>query len=235
MRIARLLHDAAVRQPRPGTAPALSLVTLVLVFGGYVTLDKVCKADPVCRAKQVSGPQMVIVDMPSSADLAAMVGDPSTLLPLAVPFRLPDYDLLAAPGDGDPSVDPDMDRAGEPKETVNTRRATALSRPADVPRVTVQNKPADAPRVMALNKPADAPRVTGLSKPVDALATRPCANRSAPGCVRPHGGAIRVAELQRTHEQTRHERAVRNSSTHGAALQRSPSNHIDVAKLYRGH
>ncbi|WP_241021817.1 hypothetical protein [Burkholderia sp. Ac-20353] len=207
----RLLHDAAVRQPRAGTAPALSLVTLVLVFGGYVALDRVCKADPVCRAQQVSGPQTVIVNMPSPAELAAMVGDPSTMLPPGVPFRLPDDDLLAAVGGGGPSVDPSMGRAVERNETTDARRVTALS------------------------NAADAPHVTALSEPAGTLAARPCADRAEPGCVRAYGGAVRIARLQDRHEPTRRLHGIRDVSAHVGVARRSTPNKFDIAKLYRGH
>ncbi|RAD87822.1 hypothetical protein DN553_31035, partial [Burkholderia multivorans] len=41
---------AAFRRPRASTAPLLSILTLVLLVGGYVLSDRMCKADPACRA-----------------------------------------------------------------------------------------------------------------------------------------------------------------------------------------
>lgn len=48
-RIARTLRDAAFRQPSASSAPILSIVTLVLLVGGYVMVDRTCKTDPVCK------------------------------------------------------------------------------------------------------------------------------------------------------------------------------------------
>ncbi|WP_175689926.1 hypothetical protein [Burkholderia anthina] len=48
-RVARALRNAAFRRPRASGAPILSILTLVLLVGGYVTVDQRCKADPVCR------------------------------------------------------------------------------------------------------------------------------------------------------------------------------------------
>lgn len=49
-RIARRLRDAASRQPSASSAPILSILTLVLLVGGYVMVDRTCKTNPVCRA-----------------------------------------------------------------------------------------------------------------------------------------------------------------------------------------
>ncbi|MCA8272747.1 hypothetical protein LGN17_09495 [Burkholderia sp. AU30280] len=54
-RIARALRNAAFRRPRASSAPILSLLTLVLLVGGYVTVDRTCKADPVCRGSNEYG------------------------------------------------------------------------------------------------------------------------------------------------------------------------------------
>ncbi|KER72876.1 hypothetical protein HR51_09775 [Burkholderia cepacia] len=54
-RVARALRNAAFRRPRASSAPILSILTLVLLVGGYVTVDRTCKADPVCRGSNGSG------------------------------------------------------------------------------------------------------------------------------------------------------------------------------------
>ncbi|KVT18565.1 hypothetical protein WT24_30550 [Burkholderia sp. MSMB1078WGS] len=48
-RVARALRNAASQRPRASSAPILSILTLVLLVGGYVTVDQTCKADPACR------------------------------------------------------------------------------------------------------------------------------------------------------------------------------------------
>ncbi|MDR0243930.1 MAG: hypothetical protein LBJ65_20235 [Burkholderia sp.] len=47
--VAHTLRNAALRRPSASSAPILSLLTLVLLVGGYVMVDRTCKADPVCR------------------------------------------------------------------------------------------------------------------------------------------------------------------------------------------
>ncbi|KAF1039383.1 MAG: hypothetical protein GAK33_01222 [Burkholderia lata] len=53
-RIARALRNAAFHRPRASSAPILSILTLVLLVGGYVVVDRTCKADPVCRGSNSS-------------------------------------------------------------------------------------------------------------------------------------------------------------------------------------
>lgn len=48
-RVAHALRDASFRRPSASSAPILSLLTLVLMVGGYVMVDRTCRADPVCR------------------------------------------------------------------------------------------------------------------------------------------------------------------------------------------
>ncbi|WP_176048380.1 hypothetical protein [Burkholderia sp. BCC1644] len=48
-RVAHSLRNATFRRPSASSAPILSLLTLVLLVGGYVMVDRTCKADPVCR------------------------------------------------------------------------------------------------------------------------------------------------------------------------------------------
>ncbi|POM17480.1 hypothetical protein CSX04_05778 [Burkholderia cepacia] len=54
-RVTRTLRNAAFRRPRASSAPILSILTLVLLVGGYVMVDRTCNADPVCRGSRISG------------------------------------------------------------------------------------------------------------------------------------------------------------------------------------
>ncbi|MGU7812313.1 ATP-dependent serine protease [Burkholderia sp. AW49-1] len=55
-RVAAAVRGAAVQRPRPSSAPLLSILTLVVLVGGYVTYDRACRADPVCRGPSASRP-----------------------------------------------------------------------------------------------------------------------------------------------------------------------------------
>ncbi|WP_179404412.1 hypothetical protein [Burkholderia guangdongensis] len=67
-------------------------MTLVLLFGGYVVFDRMCEADPVCRAHDVSGdPSMQIPSLP------------------VYPFHSIAEDHLEVAGDGDAGVRQDVD------------------------------------------------------------------------------------------------------------------------------
>lgn len=55
-RIGAAVRNAAIRRPSASSAPLLSILTLVLLVGGYVTFDRTCKADPVCRGQGAPGP-----------------------------------------------------------------------------------------------------------------------------------------------------------------------------------
>ncbi|WP_185642714.1 ATP-dependent serine protease [Burkholderia sp. Bp9140] len=55
-RVAAAVRSAAVRRPSASSAPILSILTLVLLVGGYVTFDRTCKANPVCRGQGAPGP-----------------------------------------------------------------------------------------------------------------------------------------------------------------------------------
>lgn len=89
-RIARTLRNAAFRRPRASSAPLLSIVTLVLLVGGYVTVDRTCKADPVCRG--AGTPAAVI-----GSDLLASNDPALPVLPAPVyPFHSTDGTQAAA-------------------------------------------------------------------------------------------------------------------------------------------
>ena len=52
-RASRALRNAAFQQPRASTAPILSILTLVLLVGGYVVVDRTCKADPPVAVRMI--------------------------------------------------------------------------------------------------------------------------------------------------------------------------------------
>ncbi|MGU7768584.1 hypothetical protein ACV229_00180 [Burkholderia sp. MR1-5-21] len=114
----------------------MSLVTLILLFGGYVALDQFCKADPVCRAQDGSGVQSVIVDLPSAADFAVLSREPSTPAPPAFSLGSSDEARLADAGDGGPSASQDAEQGAgrmvEGTEPADARRATIASKPTDL-------------------------------------------------------------------------------------------------------
>ncbi|RKU04655.1 ATP-dependent serine protease [Burkholderia sp. Nafp2/4-1b] len=58
-RIAAAVRGAAIRRPRPSSAPLLSILTVVLLVGGYVTFDRTCRSDPVCRGQGAPGPATI--------------------------------------------------------------------------------------------------------------------------------------------------------------------------------
>ncbi|AFQ49748.1 hypothetical protein [Burkholderia cepacia] len=62
-RVAAAARSAAVRQPSASSAPLLSILTLVLLVGGYVTFDRMCQANPVCRGQGTPAP--VAADTPT--------------------------------------------------------------------------------------------------------------------------------------------------------------------------
>ncbi|NHV31596.1 hypothetical protein [Burkholderia sp. D-99] len=98
-RIARTLRNAAFRRPRASSAPILSILTLVLLVGGYVTVDRTCKADPVCRGSDVSG---------ATASDAGPYASNDPVLPVlpapAYPFHSTDGTQVAAARPGSPDV-----------------------------------------------------------------------------------------------------------------------------------
>ncbi|OMG69536.1 hypothetical protein [Burkholderia ubonensis] len=130
-RIARFLHHVAIHQPRASSAPMLSLVTLVLVFGGYVALDKMCQADPVCRAPNLPGAPVIIGDLRTPADLAPPPGDPALpMLPLPTnPFHSFDEAQLAADAPAGPSVDQPAGRAIAGAAPAGVRHASVAHAP----------------------------------------------------------------------------------------------------------
>ncbi|KVH67098.1 hypothetical protein WJ41_00960 [Burkholderia ubonensis] len=214
VRIARFLHHVAIHQPRASSAPMLSLATLVLVFGGYVALDRMCQADPACRAPNVPSASAIIGDLRTPADLAlplvSLPGDPALpLLPLelpAYPFHALDEEQLAADSAVGPSVD----------------------------------QPAD--RTIASAAPAGVRHASAARAPGTMVAARPCKAHAAPGCARAHAAPIRTAELRNRPSVTHHEPpmirpvdARPEPARPEPARQQQASNGMHATRLYHGH
>ncbi|WP_027781328.1 MULTISPECIES: hypothetical protein [Burkholderia] len=90
-RVARALRNAAFQRPRASSAPILSILTLVLLVGGYVTVDQTCKADPVCRGSGAPAAVATEAALPASNDPFL----PVVPTPL-YPFHSPDETQVAA-------------------------------------------------------------------------------------------------------------------------------------------
>jgi hypothetical protein len=98
-RVARALRNTAFRQPHASSAPILSILTLVLLVGGYVMVDRRCKADPVCRGSNVSGATPVEAGPHASNDPVPPV------LPASVhPSHSPDGSQMAKARSSSPAV-----------------------------------------------------------------------------------------------------------------------------------
>ncbi|WP_233344253.1 hypothetical protein [Burkholderia cepacia] len=98
-RVTRTLRNAASRRPRASSAPILSILTLVLLVGGYVMVDRTCNADPVCRGTNISGA--------TASDAGAYVSNDPVLpvLPApAYPFHSTDGTQVAAARQRSPDV-----------------------------------------------------------------------------------------------------------------------------------
>ncbi|PCE32455.1 hypothetical protein [Burkholderia ubonensis] len=148
MRIARSLHHAAIHQPRASSAPLLSLVTLVLVFGGYVAFDKMCQADPVCRAPDLPSATVIIGGLRAPAERVTPPGDPALPMPPpAYPFYSLDEEQLAANTESGPSAGQAVDRT------------IASAAPADAQHPTT----ARAPDAMVAARPCTARAAPGCA------------------------------------------------------------------------
>ncbi|WP_242448886.1 hypothetical protein [Burkholderia metallica] len=114
-RIARMLRNAALRRPRASSAPLLSIVTLVLLVGGYVAVDRTCKADPVCRGPGMPGAPVPEAGLQASNDALLPV------LPVPVyPFHAIDGTQVAA----------NPPHAGGSANAVESAQRTAAARTA---------------------------------------------------------------------------------------------------------
>ncbi|MXN77094.1 hypothetical protein GR157_20425 [Burkholderia sp. 4701] len=205
-RIARFFRHVAVDQPRASTAPMLSLVTLFLLFGGYVGLDRMCRNDPVCQVQSVSEAPAIAGDLRAQAELATQSADLPVLPPPLYPFRATDQARAAAGEGGGPGAD-----------------RLAAGAIEDAP-------PARAP------VPVRAQNAAAARAPGRTLAARPCGLRNESGCTRMRAAALRTAEPRNKHDAARRtQTTVRRVSVHPGPARRSGAHRIDVARLYRGH
>ncbi|KWF25022.1 hypothetical protein [Burkholderia pseudomultivorans] len=122
-RVARALRNASLRRPSPATAPLLSIATVVLLVGGYVATDRMCRADPTCRPPDASG--VTVADARASDDSATLPGDPSLpVLPVPVyPFHSVDAPQLAVDRHGATGAGAQSVRASRSVGTIATAAA----------------------------------------------------------------------------------------------------------------
>ncbi|WP_322023719.1 ATP-dependent serine protease [Burkholderia sp. BCC1977] len=134
-RVAAAVRSAAVRQPRASSAPLLSILTLVLLVGGYVTFDRTCRADPVCHGQGAPGP--------AAADAGLHAADAPTLPVAPAPayaFHPADraaVDTARLADAGQPSEADQPDLAGTSRHATG-RMATTLARHAPAVREPVR-------------------------------------------------------------------------------------------------
>ncbi|KVN85167.1 hypothetical protein [Burkholderia ubonensis] len=215
-RIARFLHHVAIHQPRASSAPMLSLATLVLVFGGYVALDRMCQADPACRAPNLPSASAIIGDLRTPADLASplvsLPGDPVLPLELpAYPFHALDEAQLAA----DAAVGPSVDRPAD--------RTIASAAPAGVRHASA----ARAPGTMVAARPCKAHAAPGCARAHTApirtaeLRNRPSVTHHEPPMIRPVDARPEPARPEPARQQQ--------------ARQQQASNGMHATRLYHGH
>ncbi|KVN67865.1 hypothetical protein WM03_31370 [Burkholderia ubonensis] len=215
-RIARFLHHVAIHQPRASSAPMLSLATLVLVFGGYVALDRMCQADPACRAPNLPSASAIIGDLRTSADLASplvsLPGDPVLPLELpAYPFHALDEEQLAADSAVGPSVDQPADRTIASAAPAGVRHASA----ARAPGTTVAARPCKAHAAPGCARAHAAPIRTAE------LRNRPSVTHHEPPMIRPVDARPEPARPEPARQQQ--------------ARQQQASNGMHATRLYQGH
>ncbi|WP_321903495.1 hypothetical protein [Burkholderia cenocepacia] len=124
-RVARALRNAAFQRPRASSAPILSILTLVLLVGGYVMVDQTCKADPVCRGSGVPGA------VATGAVLQASYEPLIPVVPAPVyPFHSTDETAVAA---RPPLANPPQDAplAGKPARRMAVAQAAPSLRAPD--------------------------------------------------------------------------------------------------------
>ncbi|KWC29524.1 hypothetical protein WL48_24795 [Burkholderia ubonensis] len=215
-RIARFLHHVAIHQPRASSAPMLSLATLVLVFGGYVALDRMCQADPACRAPNLPSASAIIGDLRTPADLASplvsLPGDPVLPLELpAYPFHALDEAQLAADAAVGPSVDRPADRTIASAAPAGVRHASA----ARAPGTTVAARPCKAHAAPGCARAHAAPIRTAE------LRNRPSVTHHEPPMIRPVDARPEPARPEPARQQQ--------------ARQQQASNGMHATRLYHGH
>ncbi|WP_175826211.1 ATP-dependent serine protease [Burkholderia sp. Bp9031] len=115
-RVAAAVRNAAIQRPRASSAPLLSILTLVLLVGGYVTLDRTCRADPVCRGQGAPGRV--------AADASAQAADTPTLPVVPAPVHA-FHPADRAPADTNRLADADRPSAtDQPGNAGTTRHGT---------------------------------------------------------------------------------------------------------------
>ncbi|KUY52040.1 hypothetical protein [Burkholderia sp. RF2-non_BP3] len=138
-RVAAAVRGAAVQRPSASSAPLLSILTLVMLVGGYVTYDRTCRADPVCRGPGASRPVTAYASL-HAADAPTLPVGPAPA-PAAAPvqaFHPAERAAVDTARLADANVDTDADRsskaaqpgnAGTPRHAAG-RPTTTLARHA---------------------------------------------------------------------------------------------------------
>ncbi|WP_175695355.1 ATP-dependent serine protease [Burkholderia ambifaria] len=120
-RVAAAVRSAAIRRPRASSAPLMSILTVVLMVGGYVTFDRTCRADPACRGPATPGATTIYA--------GARGADAPTLPVVPVPvyaFHRAD-DKPAAAHETPVATDDTQIAAEQPRVADTSRRATSRS------------------------------------------------------------------------------------------------------------
>lgn len=127
-RVAAAARSAALRRPRASSAPLLSILTLVLLVGGYVTFDRMCRSDPVCRGQ--GAPDTTTIDAGAHAANAPTL--PVVPAPVYA-FHHPADDTqldAAPPSEADTSPLATAPSAGHPAARATGHATTTLARHA---------------------------------------------------------------------------------------------------------
>ncbi|KVF68277.1 ATP-dependent serine protease [Burkholderia sp. FL-7-2-10-S1-D7] len=123
-RVAAAVRSAALQRPRASSAPLLSILTLVMLVGGYVTYDRTCRANPVCHGPGASRPLTAYASLHAGDAPTLPVGPAPAPVPAfhAAERAAVDIDRLA-----NANVDTDTDRstkAAQPGNAGTPRHAT---------------------------------------------------------------------------------------------------------------
>lgn len=115
-RVAAAVRGAAVQRPRASSAPLLSILTLVMLVGGYVTYDRTCRVDPVCRGPGASRPVTAYASLHAADAPTLPVGPAPAPVQAFHPAERAavDADRLA-----DANVDTDADRSSKAAQPGN--------------------------------------------------------------------------------------------------------------------
>ncbi|MDN7902589.1 ATP-dependent serine protease [Burkholderia diffusa] len=121
-RVAAAVRSAALQRPRASSAPLLSILTLVMLVGGYVTYDRTCRANPVCHGPGASRPLTAYASLHAGDAPTLPVGPAPVPAFHAAERAAVDIDRLA-----NANVDTDADRstkAAQPGNAGTPRHAT---------------------------------------------------------------------------------------------------------------